>query len=461
MSILETLYGLSPIFFQNILVSLSGYFRNRTRYGKIYHIHRDFLKKFDRYSLEDKNEYQRIEMVRLISFANEHSSYYKELFSNIDINSIKSVSDLNKLPITDKETLRNNIDRIKTISPKKGVEGHTGGTTGKSLVVLFTREDMMKRMATLDHFKSKVGFEHLKMKRATFNGKHIVPRNQRKKIFWRYNSACKQMIYSSFHLSNENLQSYVNSLNKFKPDAIDGFFMSILDIANFIDRNRIKLDFSLVAIFPTSETITPSGKETIERVFNCKVYDQYASSEGAPFITECINQNLHIDLSTGIFEHFEDGSDEVLVTSFTTFGTPLIRYKIGDSIDFEDKSLICGCGNNSPMVRQIQGRKLDYLYSDSKAKISSVNIANGFKNIPNAIIRSQVIQNRIGEIVILLEIDKDNYKDSYDALIKNEFSQKFGNNTTIIIRHVPEIVRQQSGKLSLVVNNVKVNEDNF
>jgi len=89
--------------------------------------------------------------------------------------------------------------------------------------------------------------------------------------------------------------------------------------------------------------LTKSGRELLERVFKCKVYDQYASSEGAPFVTECENQVLHMELASGVFEHFEDGSDEVLVTSFTTHGTPLIRYRIGDSMTFSEKVKTCKC----------------------------------------------------------------------------------------------------------------------
>ena len=107
------------------------------------------------------------------------------------------------------------MDSIVTIEKSRAVEEHTGGTTGKFLVILRTPEDMMKRMAMLDHFKARVGFENRIMKRATFNGKHIVPPNQKKKIFWRYNAACKQMIYSSFHLTEANMQYYVDSLNHY------------------------------------------------------------------------------------------------------------------------------------------------------------------------------------------------------------------------------------------------------
>ncbi|MFW3364856.1 phenylacetate--CoA ligase family protein [Aerococcus viridans] len=457
MKILEKVYDNSPIFFQNIMTTLAGYRNNKTRYGKTYYEHRNFLKEFDGYSLKKKLKYQELELNEFLAYTVENSEFYKELYKNIDLSKINKVTDLKKLPVTDKEMIRSNIDTITTIPKSKAVEGHTGGTTGKSLVVLYTQDDMMKRMAMLDHFKSRVGFEHLEMRRASFSGKHIVPPKQNKKIFWRYNLACKQMIYSSFHLTEENMKYYVESLNKFQPKALDGFFMSMVDIANYIERHKIQLTFSPLAIFPTSETLTQTGRELLERVFKCKVYDQYASSEGAPFVTECENQNLHMELSTGVFEHIDDSSDEILVTSFSTHGTPLIRYKIGDSMDFNLKNTYCSCGNHSPSVESIQGRKLDFLYTSEGLKIYSVNVANLFKNLPNSLIRAQAIQNEKDEIEFLLEVDKEKYKKEYDDLLTNEFAHKFGSKTNIIIKHVDQIPREASGKFRMIKNYV----DNF
>lgn len=454
MSTVEYLYDKSPIFLQNILIGISGYQRNRTRYGKTYYYYRKFLSDFDTWSIEQKLEYQNNELKKLLQYAIENSRFYHQLYKEININSIQSINDLRYLPIVDKEMLRENIKDVITISHKGAVEGHTGGTTGKSLVILYTQEDMMKRMATLDHFKARVGFEHMKMKRATFNGKHIVAPNQKATIYWRYNAACKQMIYSSFHLTEINMKHYVASLNKFRPDSIDGFFSSICDIAGYIERHNIKLEFIPVAIFPTSETLTTSGRELLERVFRCKVYDQYASSEGAPFVTECKEQSMHIEMASGVFEQFEEGSAEVLVTSFTTYGTPLIRYRIGDAMIMKDGNSKCRCGSESTLVNEIEGRRLDFLYTSEGAKIYAGNVSNLFKNMPNALIRAQAVQDKMEEIIIYLEVDKRLYKSEYDDFLINEFLHKFGEKTQIIIVHVDELPREKSGKFRMIKNNV-------
>jgi phenylacetate-CoA ligase len=192
-------------------------------------------------------------------------------------------------------------------------------------------------------------------------------------------------------------------------------------------------------------------KALLERVFKCPVYNQYASSEGAPYITECSKHKLHIEQSSGIFEHFSD-TDEVLVTSFHTHGTPLIRYRIGDSVSFSDEK--CTCGNESLMVKDIQGRSRDFLYTAEGVKINGGNVANLFKNMPNALIRAQAIQDEMNSITILLEVDKESYKEKYDQLLVKEFKHKFGLNTHITIQHVDEIPREKSGKYRLIVNRV-------
>ena len=253
---LDKIYDSSPVFVQNLAVSLKGYSNNRERYGRDYREYRRFLKEFDTWSLEKQLAYQQDELVKFVRYAYENSPFYREFYKDVDIQTIKTVDDLKKLPVLEKETLRQHIEGISTNPDEPLMHSNTGGTTGKSLTVAMTYRDMKFRMAMLDHFKAKVGFEHRKMRRATFNGKHIVPPSQKRKRFSRYNAACKQRIYSSFHITEENMKYYVEDLNRFKPHAIDGFFTSMCEIASYIERHNMQLTFTPKAIFPTSETLT-------------------------------------------------------------------------------------------------------------------------------------------------------------------------------------------------------------
>lgn len=449
---LEKIYDRAPIFLQNIMCTASGWKKVSYRYGKVYEEYRAFLKDFDTWPLEKQLAYQQEELQKFLRYTMDHSAYYAKLYEGIDMDTIRTPEDLKKLPAVDKEMLRANIDTVVTIPREGAVEGHTGGTTGKSLIFRFDPKDLERRMAMLDHFKARVGFEHRKMKRATFNGKHIVPPSQKKKVFWRYNAACKQMIYSSFHLTEDNIGAYVESLNKFKPQAIDGFFTSMCDVASYIERHNIPLTFRPVAIFPTSETLTKEGRMQLERVFGCKVYDQYASSEGAPFVTECPNQVLHMELASGVIEPISDDDTEVLVTSFTTHGTPLIRYRIGDRMKIAEEAT-CGCGLHGPIVEEIQGRRLDYLYTPAGAKINAGNVANLLKNLPNVVIRAQFRQEKMTEVLALLEV-APSFGSEHEEMLRDEFFHKFGADLKVTIQIVDEIPREKSGKFRMIVNTV-------
>ena len=449
----EKIYDHSPIFFQNFMASVLGYIQNRDRYGCVYHDYMDFLTEFDKLSLEKKKEYQFAKFKEFALFAKENSKFYKELYKDVDISGFKDFEDIKQLPFVDKEMLRQNMDDVFTIPQKGSVAGFTGGTTGKPLIVRFTKSDFAIRMASLDHFKLQTGFANNKMKRATFNCKNIVPVGQKSKVFWRYNRPAKQMIYSTFDLSEENMKYYVESLNRFKPDSMDGFFMAMCDIAGYVERHNIELKFKPIALYPTCETITESGRNLLERVFKCKVYNQYASSEGAPFVTECICGRLHMNMDSGYIEEIDPLTHEVAVTSFTTHGTPIIRYKIGDCMKISEGT-VCECGQETVLIDSIEGRKTAFIYASSGAKITESNISSMLKHIPQSIIQAQVVQNRIGEVELYMVIDKNKYVKEYEKLIYDEFYIRFGTDSVLNIHYVDSIPRASSGKFRLVVNNV-------
>ena len=453
----QGIYDRSPIFFQNFMATVYGYKSKRNRYGKAYWDHLEYLKKVHQYSREQLEELQFDELMKLLRNTVANSKFYRELYDGIDIESFTSIDDLKQLPIVTKEMIRQNIDDVITI-PKAGASvGNTGGTTGKSLTVYNRKEDTQKRMAVLDFFKMKHGFYNMQMKKATFMGKHIVPPNQQKKVFWRYNGAIKQMVYSSFHITEENIPYYIESLNRFRPHSIDGFPSSMYDIACYIDRNDIKLDFRPIAIFPTAETVTSEHREIIERAFGAKVRDQYASSEGAPFVWECECGNYHYDVTTGVIEQME-GSSEVLVTSFTTYGTPLIRYRIGDSMVFSKPDAVCECGFNTPLLESIEGRAIDSLYSTKGAKINLGNVSNILKYMPNSIVKSQFVQTKIDHILVRLVCDGKFTEEQRQVLI-GEMKHKFGNDLRVDFELVDEIPRERSGKYKLIVNKVTFGAD--
>lgn len=444
------IYNNAPIPFQNLMTSIYGKKLIDKRYGKKYSEHLNFLR--ENFTKINHYDYQLNALNEFLQFVSQKSPYYKNSMIS-EILPISYISDIEKINVISKEQLRTGIDEILTAPKNELSSSFTGGTTGKSLNVFNYYDDVQKRMAFLDFFKERHGIFR-GMKRASFTGKDIIPLKQKKDIYWRYNHPLKQLLFSSFHLNNKNIAYYISALNKFKPQSLDGFPSSMLILAKYIIRNNITLDFKPIAIFPTAETITDNDREIIEKAFKSKIRNQYASSEGAPFITECPKGNLHLDIMTGVFEKVEKDSDisEIYVTAFETKGTPLVRYKIGDMLEFTDE--ICTCGYDTPIVKKIIGRSMDYLYSSERGKISSANISNTIKNLPNSIVNIQFIQDEEELIRILVMRDNILFKDEHEKDLINEMVIRLGNSMRFEVKYVEEIPVESSGKYKMIKNNI-------
>ncbi len=447
------IYGLMPIWVQNLLITAYGNRLAKVRYGKTYQEELARLKKREVSNPDEQKAIQNDLFLDFLHYALEFSPFYKEFYKNIDISKIKSVEDIGQLPILDKETLRKNMEQVYSTEDVPFGFSMTGGTTGKSLVVKITREDTQKRMAYLDWFKSMYGFTMTKDRHARFNGKEIIPLRQKSKVFWRDNKGIQQRIYSSFYTSEANIQFYVDNLNQFKPLEMDGFVSTMYDIAKYMNDHQLRAEFTPLAIFPTSETVLPHHREMLEMVFECKVRDQYASSEGAPFIVEFPDGYMHECLDTGVFEHIKtDHGTKLVVTSFTTHGTPLIRYDIGDNIIECDETDCPDSSIGFPAIKAIDGRRADALYSEERGHISNANMSNVIKHLPNSIINIQFVQDRIDHILIRVVVDKDRYDKNGEKHILEEMSIRFGEKMKYDIEYVDEIVRTKGGKMRMIIN---------
>jgi phenylacetate-CoA ligase len=452
----EKIYFILPNVFQNILISLKNFLANKKRYGGSFKKFFILFKKNRNLTLNELIENQSKRYTVFINQVIERSPYYREQILKIE--GYSDIENIKKLPIIKKETLRKNIDSIYTISKNKGIVSKTGGTTGKSLEVLYTLENLQERYAMCDGFRSKFGYK-LGERTAWFSGKNILDKYDiKRKCFWKTDYLYNVRYYSTFHIKDTYLEYYIKNIQKYKPRFIVGFPSSILEIAKYGLKNNFKIKKgSIRAIFPTAESITAENKFLIEEFFKSKVYDQYASSEGAPFIFECEKNKLHLELQSGVFEVLDSKnkdsfSGRLIVTSFTTLGTPLIRYDIGDSIKLSNA--VCSCGNNNPLVEEILGREDDYIYSLENGKINLGNISNTLKDT-KGIKKFQVIQNELNVINIKTIVDKLIYNKKIESVFIKNWRDRVGEKMTIDINYVTEIATEKSGKFRLVKNNIK------
>lgn len=454
----EKLYKLAPDFIQNFLISLFNTKAYKIRYGNKYE---EFRKNFKENRNLTRKQLIDLQSERYSDFINitlEKSSFYKNLYKDIEQPDL--LANIHKLPIIGKEDLRSNIENVTIITDEIMDVSKTGGTTGKSLMVKYRPINTQERFAMLDDFRGRFGYE-LGKKTAWFSGKDLLTSiDIRKRRFWKTDIKHSVRYYSTFHIKEDYLKYYVENLINYKPEYFVGFPSTILEIAKYglaqgydFPGNTVK------AIFPTAETITSEMREIIEKFFKTKMYNQYASSEGAPFIIECSEGHLHLELQSGVFEVLDDNnnscqSGRLVVTSFTTEGTPLIRYDIGDSIILDDSSKACSCGNNNPMVKEILGRIDDYIYSPENGKINLGNVSNTLKDT-RGIIRFQAIQDDLNKIKVLVVKDENIFIPKIENIFIQNWRDRVGDNMKIEIEYVNDIPVEKSGKYRIVKNSIK------
>ncbi len=455
----EEIFEKSPHFVQNCIISIFNILAYKKRYSVNYKKFLDYYKSTNNFSKLELKKNQEEKFKDFLQYAYKNSPFYNRLFKSIE--NFDDILNIKNLPILEKETLRTNLEDVYTVNRDKAVISKTGGTTGKSLEVLYTVKDIEERFAILDNFRGNFGYK-LGKKTAWFSGKNLINKKDlSKNRFWKTDYIHNVRYYSTFHIHTDFLKYYIENLIRYQPEFMVGFPSTMYEIAKYGLNNGIDFPEGIIkAIFPTAETITDDIRNTIEKYYKTRLFNQYASSEGAPFILECYNNKLHLELQSGVFEVLDEDDKptqkgRLIVTSFNTHGTPLIRYDIGDQIELSPEGEKCNCGNNNPLVKQILGRESDFIYSEQMGKINLGNISNCLKGV-HGIIRFQIHQEIVKEITVLIEKDIKIYSNKDENKFIRNIRDRVGTIINININYVNEIPVEKSGKFRIVKNSLKL-----
>jgi len=460
----QKIYNHLPYFLKVLILNFFFFINKRKRYDqnfkKYYH---EYLNLWEA-PLEEIYKFQKKRLIDLLSEVFLYSDWYKSIMKeqNITLEQIKTspYKVLKKMPFLSKEDRKNYVNEISNKKRKAIVKDFTSGTTGSPTINFLDKESLQRSFALWKRYLKTIGINK-EDKSIRFSGKIIVNPNKKKPPFWVYNYVEKQLFMSTYHLTENNLKFYIEKLNSFQPKFIDGYPSAIYIIANYILNNNITLNFNLKAISVTAETLYEFQRKKIEEAFSCKVYNQYASSEGSPIISECKNGNLHLNLDSGIFEFFDNndkpinsGVANLVVTSLENFKIPLIRYKIGDTILIENNLKKCQCGSNMPIIKNIIGREDDILWTKEKGYVGRMDTA--YKNV-NGIIRGQLIQENPNKLIVNLEID-----DKFDKLnrkkLTSNIKDRLGKNIEVQIQIQKRIKLGANGKFIAVKRNFNIKD---
>ncbi|MBM4340564.1 MAG: phenylacetate--CoA ligase family protein [Deltaproteobacteria bacterium] len=461
--LLKGVYDISPVTFQNWLLTGYSAILDRERYGGKFGAFRKFMAEAQWHSRDELKELQNEKLRLIIKHAYETVPYYRRLFEALKLSpdDIKTQGDLHKLPLLTREDIKRNFrDLISTkFNPKKLKYGHTSGTTGSPLEIGYDPTVVYATYAALDRQYEWAGCQLAKNgdRIAVLRGNVIVPLNQKKPPFWRYNRMHNQLLLSSFHLSPQNLPFYLEEVKKYQPTVFDGYPSTLYVFAKFLKNKGEKNP--LKAVISSSETLYDFQRETIEESFQCRVFDYYALAERTVFATECDrHEGHHLCMEYGISEILDEKNEplpagktgRLVGTSLHNYGMPLIRYVTNDMTALRNHA--CSCGRGLELMDDVTTKAEDTLTLKDGRLISPSVLTHPFKPM-NSVEESQIIQKEHDRVLIKIVPRKDYTEADTEHLIR-EMKVRLGNEVGVDIEMVERLERTGSGKFRWVISEV-------
>jgi len=457
MFLINNIYHHLPIFLQNFAMTCYGYWLKKQRYGGNFQQYLSEIEKNQWLSVKDLQEIQERKLQNIIAHSYKNIPYYKNLFDSLCISpqDIKTSSDLKKIPILEKQTIKNNKNNFiaQNISKRELIPYSTGGTTGAPLILYITKNSLQYNFACGEARVKHWAGVKTGDKLATFLGRVVVAPSVIKPPFWRYNKANNQILFSSFHLNEKNSDFYIDELNCFQPKIVQGYVSIIHQFAKYILKLHKKI-CPPKAVLVSSETLFDWQKEDIEKAFGARVFNSYSLAEFVAFVSQCERGGLHISPEYGIIELEPAGgiNFEIIATTLFNYAMPLIRYKTGDLVTL-DENKSCACGRALPLIKSIEGRSDSMLITPEGHSLSPASLSLVFAACPN-IHDSQIIQTANDSITLKIVKEKQfNEKDLKNLV--DQLKKRLGKVMKIDIEFVQEIARTDAGKRRLIISKIK------
>lgn len=454
MSNLESLYVKLPVPLQQVACSLEGWRIRRSRYAPAFF---NFLRDYEQragWSRDRITEYRDRRLREFVKHCAETVPCYRRRFAEAGIRpeDISTLADLGRLDILTKDEVKANAGAMESeaVPAREKSTAHTSGTTGGGLKFAVTQDSMREQWAVWWRYRRAHGIP-LDALCGYFAGRTVVPPAQARPPFHRYNLPGRQILFSGYHMNDDNMRHYIKTLNRRRPPWLHGYPSLLALIAGFMADNHISLEYDIRWITTGAETLTRQQSALIESAFGVRPRQHYGMAEAVANISECEHGKLHVDEDFAAIEFIPLESGEgcrIIGTNFTNPAAPLLRYDTGDVAVLSEEG--CSCGRPGRVVDSIDGRIEDYVVLAGGAKVGRLD--HIFKDIVH-IREAQIYQREPGAIIIRI-VRGEGYTEATEKMLLDETSSRLGGDTTIEIKYVDAIERTASGKLRFVVSDI-------
>ncbi|MBQ6672404.1 MAG: phenylacetate--CoA ligase [Spirochaetales bacterium] len=377
---------------------------------------------------EKLREMQSRRLVDQVKYVWEHVPYYREKMEKAGVkpSDIRGIEDIGKLPFLSKDDLRQSYpDGLRGVPAKDCVRIHsTSGTTGKRVVAFYTRED-------LDLWNDCVARA---LVAAGISEEDVV------QVCYGYglftgglglHGGAEKLGCMVLPMSSGNTERQLQFMQDLQSTVLCctpsyAAYLSEVINANGL-RNSIKLRRGIFGAEAWSEDM----RRSIENSLGIKAHDIYGLTElsGPGVAYECSAQNgMHINedhfyaetINPETGEILPNGSKgELVITSLTKKGFPLLRYRTRDICILSEEK--CSCGRTFIKMSRPMGRSDDMLIIKGvnvfPSQIETVLIQQGYSS------NYQILVDRVNNsdtLDVLVEMTQELFSDSLGKITANE-----------------------------------------
>lgn len=397
-------------------------------------------------------EFQNERLRIIISNAYYNTEFYNELMkkSKLRPDDIKTIDDLHKLPILNKQTIRDGIRNGKlvnnSINARKTERSSSSGSTGEPLQFTIDKEAVSMYKASALRSWHWMGYSL---------GKKILRINylHRTKLLKRLQDRATNNVYALFHrLDEDELQFITNLIQQEKPYVLRCYPEPLVVIAKYIKKNKIHVNGLVDIISTTGSNLLPESRQLIEETFNCKVYDAY-SCEGGAVVAECSYSNTyHSAMEYAVSEILDSSGSpstigRLITTDLWNLSCPFIRYDTQDVVELDANK--CPCNRGLLQIKRIFGRETDAVITPNRGFLWATTFAGIFQDF-SEIDQFQVIQDTPSSIQLKLKVNSL-YKRQTEQTVIETIRELTGNDMIISIKIVKEIPLTPNGKRRFII----------
>lgn len=422
------------------------------------------------YEILQREELVQLQLERLQSTINriyKNVAFYKKLFEekNISPENIQSVEDIQNLPFTTKEHLRENYPYDMFATPlREIVRIHsTKGTTGKPNVVGFTQNDLKHWSEISARILTAAGIDRDDVILLSYDFGNFTNS-------FGLAAGAEIMGASVIPVLLSDFQKQVMIMKDYKSTALIGTPTYALRMIEAMEQakinpNSLSLKIGLLGNEPWSESL----RKEIEKKLFIEAIDVYGLTEimSLGVASECkYKSGLHIwedhffaeVIDPRTLKPAKDGNEgELVLTTLTKEAFPLIRYRTEDIVSISSEP--CKCGRTFRKMSRVKGRT-DDLINVQGVKLYPSQIEDVILSVehikPHYLIRIDREHTR-DLVEIDIEVLEDLFKDEMRNLlrvksqIEGEIKIKLGLEAKVKLIE-PNTLERDSGKSARIID---------